>query len=987
MDIQSLQILANQAVEIITPALPALLAGGKEIGKGALNKLGGNITDGISDKARSVFDLICKKEGLPELAEKVANEEAGKKELLEKMIKTHLECDEEFLQCMQGVIVIDNSVSATLQGDNSTLIAPHRDYIDQRQIYFGENVKESAPDQQEMLPNYSPEESIDRYMGDLVKMGNYYPLAKLMDADDVVLESVFVELDSEEQVEDKKNIINRKARNSSEEDIGQLSLKQCVEKHNKLFLLGDPGSGKSSFLKQLAVEYARGYKTRGIFPVFIPLHVCMAEIADKVSNQNDLSGFEREKLLQDVMQSYLYNAVFCRNRLDGGCLYTVFSKKLSDGKVLFLFDGLDEVTEDLRSVACDVISAMCKMPDCDCRVLVTCRVRSFNDSLRPSGFHISKLAKLTPVQVKLFIEKWYTAQALKIGEDVADKALPIKDLQVRALEKNLIGFAENPMLLTCMAIIHRRDTKLPKERVKLYDGVIRLLLIDWQSEKKRELSDALTKLLSDDKRLQEVVEYIAYLAIAARPKSTAPVILEHDYLLTSLAKHDVISGDYQLACDLLDFVDHFSGIIRGLGGEGAGRPRQYDFPHKTFAEYLAGRHLLYNNSDDVLERALQDKIGDGENWYNVVDFAGEELLYNNRRGLFELKNLIQQLALGEDNRELADWRHLLYAGKFAAMVGRKEITQDSAKQTSSKQYLESLLKVSAEGLKKNDLTVFERVEMARSISALGDPRFNPDFYCLPFENLCGFVEIPASMFWMGDGDKKSESRKHKVDIYAYYMSMFPVTIEQYKLFKPELNDLQDVSSYDANRPITNITFYDALEYCKWLTNELCASERTPDEIQNRLRDGWSITLPSEAEWEKAARGTDGWNYPWGNEFKADSANYSGTNLGKTSGVGCFPKGRSVYGVEDTAGNVWEWTRSLWGEDFVKAEYSYPYKIEDNQRENVKADDSVFRVVRGGSFFNDTSGLRSAYRLRSLPYSRSRDIGFRVVLSPFSQSER
>jgi formylglycine-generating enzyme required for sulfatase activity len=181
-----------------------------------------------------------------------------------------------------------------------------------------------------------------------------------------------------------------------------------------------------------------------------------------------------------------------------------------------------------------------------------------------------------------------------------------------------------------------------------------------------------------------------------------------------------------------------------------------------------------------------------------------------------------------------------------------------------------------------------------------------------------------------------------------------------------------------------VSWHEALAYCRWLTETLRKSAKTPEPLATLLRKGgdgrgpWQVTLPSEAEWEKATRGTDGRIYPWGNDPDPNRANYSDTGIGGTSAVGCFPGGANpAYGVEELSGNVWEWTRSLWGKDS-----SYPYKP-GASRENLDAPGDVPRVVRGGSFNYSRRGVRAACRDWDTSDFRFNLIGFRVVVSPFS----
>ena len=181
----------------------------------------------------------------------------------------------------------------------------------------------------------------------------------------------------------------------------------------------------------------------------------------------------------------------------------------------------------------------------------------------------------------------------------------------------------------------------------------------------------------------------------------------------------------------------------------------------------------------------------------------------------------------------------------------------------------------------------------------------------------------------------------------------------------------------ANHPVVEITWHDAVEYCQWLTERLREWSGTPEPLATLLKqEGWRVTLPSEAEWEKAARGTDGRIYPWGDEFDAGKANTGETGIGHSSAVGCFPQGSSSYGCQDMAGNVWEWTRSLYGQ------YPYPpNQKEQVQREDITAGNDRARVLRGGSYWNFQWGARCAYRLRHAPLYRLDYLGFRLVVRP------
>jgi formylglycine-generating enzyme required for sulfatase activity len=245
----------------------------------------------------------------------------------------------------------------------------------------------------------------------------------------------------------------------------------------------------------------------------------------------------------------------------------------------------------------------------------------------------------------------------------------------------------------------------------------------------------------------------------------------------------------------------------------------------------------------------------------------------------------------------------------------------------------------------------------------------------PFEP--EMILIPAGEFLMGsdlliDEDANDDEQpQHSLYLPDYYLSKTPVTNVQYAAFvqatgynRPKHWDSGKPPKGKEDHPVVYVSWYDAVAYCRWL------SEAT----------GKSYHLPSEAEWEKGARGSDGRIYPWGNQWDAKRCNSEkDPREGDTTPVKAYPQGVSPYGLLDMAGNVWEWTRSLWGKDAPEPYFEYPYNPE-NGRENLKASNNVRRVLRSGAFVDRDSGVRCARRHSDEPDLRSGKLGFRVVVS-------
>jgi formylglycine-generating enzyme required for sulfatase activity len=289
-------------------------------------------------------------------------------------------------------------------------------------------------------------------------------------------------------------------------------------------------------------------------------------------------------------------------------------------------------------------------------------------------------------------------------------------------------------------------------------------------------------------------------------------------------------------------------------------------------------------------------------------------------------------------------------------------------------------------MRSTQLSAVARVAAGNELARLGDPRFRADACYLPNEPLLGFVEIPAGPFFMGSDPTRDpqayrdEAPQHELTLPPYYIGRYPVTGGQFRAFIGHSGHQaeNEGSLYGpANHPVVWLGWLDALKYCEWLTARLRDWEGTPEPLSTLLRhEGWYVTLPSEPEWEKAARGTDGRAYPWGNEPDNACGNFGGTGIMTTSAVGCFPAGVSPYGIEDMSGNVWEWTRSVWG--------PYPYPADEAgraEREYLEVREGVRRVRRGGAFFSSPRSVRCTVRLGSGPYPHGGGMGCRAVLRP------
>ena len=239
---------------------------------------------------------------------------------------------------------------------------------------------------------------------------------------------------------------------------------------------------------------------------------------------------------------------------------------------------------------------------------------------------------------------------------------------------------------------------------------------------------------------------------------------------------------------------------------------------------------------------------------------------------------------------------------------------------------------------------------------------------MPYESIkIEMITIPAGNFTMGSNNESDEKPVHTVYLNEYKISKYTITVGQFKKFV-------NATGYNAgnywkkpgfsqkdNHPVVNVSWNDAVAFCKWAEGR----------------------LPTEAECEKAARGTDGRKYPWGNSNPSGNLlnfadnntnfNWSDKNVNDgyeyTSPVGNYPSGASPYGVMDMVGNVWEWC-SDW--------YDSNYYANSPSSNPTGPTNGTNRVNRGGSWFRSDYYVRCAYRNYSTPVARDNSLGFRLV---------
>lgn len=837
-----------------------------------------------------------------------------------------------------------------------------------------------------------------------------------------------------------------------------------------LVLLGDPGSGKSTFINFVAACLAGEALKRedvnltlltrplpddegndGEDPQpwhhgpLLPLRVILRDLAAKSLPEPDRPATADH--LWAYLDAHSHTPAFV----------PFLREHFQHQGGLLLLDGLDEVPEaDVRRAQVVQLVADLKATLPKARILVTSRPYAYRQQdWQLSGFAVALLAPFTAGQIRRFIDRWYAYSAAGRGWTEAKATQDAAELRRTIADRpELRDLAERPLLLTLMTSLHAwRGGTLPGKRALLYDETVDLLLNRWENlrlvkdpETGRPLHKSLAEVLKvGPEALRQLLEKLAYEAHAAQPdaEQDQPVDLPEETViaaLLSLSRRDDLRPRL-----LAGYLRDRAGLLVDRGGG------IYTFPHRTFQEFLAACYAADRNRIEALTTAAR---ADPSRWREVlllsVGHAGK-----NYAGV--VWDYVPYLCREDadpppDGAVLAETE--LWGAHLAGLALREVETDPANVGPRDRPTLRRVRQRLTLALRDERLAAAERAQAAVSLAVLGETRAE----VLDVDAM-RFCYVPPGPFTMGMDDPPQDDDlniqdifdsampMHTVDLHTpYWLARFPVTNAQYRAFVADggyqeaqhwaqaiangmweagkvrgFSWIAEKEVYDwvtrngpydydlpfnlPNHPVVGVTWYEALAFCHWLTQRWQKTGWLPTD--------WQARLPTEAEWEKAARGgahipqtpqivalSDGIPFAGFEPSLVDNkdnppaaaaerANCKDSKINASSGVGCFPGGCSPYGCEEMLGNEWEWTQTRYGRhDNDKSTgrwvfdplYSYPYRPDDG-REQLDGDVDMARVLRGGSWANDERWLRCACRDGYNPHVDVVYFGFRVVVSP------
>jgi formylglycine-generating enzyme required for sulfatase activity/energy-coupling factor transporter ATP-binding protein EcfA2 len=738
--------------------------------------------------------------------------------------------------------------------------------------------------------------------------------------------------------------------------------------HEQLILLGEPGSGKSTFLRHFAwilarrgldqndatTELFRWPPNPQLLPIILPLRTLSHRIA--------VEGSQATTVFASLCAEM--HAV-CMHRVED-----LLSAALDQGNAILLLDGLDEIPVDEKlGVSASRLTTLTTIRDfvqlySKIRVIVSCRTRAFDGtSQNILNWRTEEIAPLTLGQVRHFVRAWYGELVAK-GQITSEQAKHLIATLIDSIvaSPRLTAMSQTPLLLTMMALVLLNKGELPRDRPQLYERILALLLGTWdQVRGGQSLADAVGLPDWGSERFQPLLDQLSYDAHKQATSQDGRGQLDRSTLRDALIAYfeqASVPDAWGRAKRCLDYFEQRSGLLA------PDSPDSYVFAHLTLQEHCAGRHIAFN-SEDPVALAMYHRADD--RWREPI-FLGAGLLHP-----AALQSLLSDLIdreEGGNTKEPARWyRDLILAAEIAKdrdwnYLRTRPMLKVDRLQRDLREGFVALL-----GDKNQPLPVIERVRVGFLLGELGDPRFPVTIEQWQAElerALAGdsngyFCRVEVGEYIIGSSDedpnaRESEKPQHRVKIEQLFLiARYPITNAQWQAWvaaggeSPNYENDNDLNH--PNQPVVGVMWEMASRFNVWLSTHM----------------RYSVRLPSEYEWEAAARGGDARRYPWGDDWRDDAAaTYENEQVRGNewvSPIGCFPAGAAPCGALDIAGNVWEWTSDQWR--------SYPGATKPFIEEDYK-------TLRGGSYYDDGISSRCGARVR-LDLNYGYIFGFRIVI--------
>ncbi len=750
-----------------------------------------------------------------------------------------------------------------------------------------------------------------------------------------------------------------------------LHLKHLAAARNRLVILGAPGSGKSTFVRYLALCLAgagiegwtrdanltslENWPHGTLTPVYVELRRFVTSTyfpPTGAVTAEHLWKYIENALLGEELKEYARDL---RNELE-------------EGYGLLILDGLDEVPYDERKLKerqtqLSGLAQSLQTRFGGSRIIVTSRPNAYEGWNLP-GFEAIRISEFEDEHRQELAERLYRASGLR-EEEAQAKAEALNE-QLEGIDPKL---KDRPLFVTLMATLYLKggDAGLPSRKGTLYRESLMLLLDRWT--RSRPGAPSLVEILGD-KTVEELYGRLAALAYAVHDSSndgegTAEIkeglLLEY---LRPFGKH--------VRMDIITYLCENAGVLLAPGQRG--NEEVFHYAHRTFEEYLAAAHLVGLYEKEESFRQVKEVItGKPETWRVPCGFVGDVLADTGRK--VDLWQLLGEL-LEEEPPKSGDDPHWWLGWLGATIVEEQGLYhQKKLNKLTEQPVWNALVKWLVALLETAQaLLPVERAMCGRVLGLLGDTRKGVGLRLdgLPEIEWCEITAPEGGKFVMG-AKNEEDSPHHEAQLgYSFKMAKYPITYRQFQSFvgsgeydkgewwegfpqgyQPQELDQGDIK--ENNRPRDNVSWYQAVAFTRWLTTKYWAV--------GVLKEGEEVRLPTEQEWEYAARSTDERQYPYGNEFDATKGNTNETGIGSSSAVGSFPDGVSPFGVLDMSGNMWEWCLN---------KYSNPKEI----AVDASGDD---RVLRGGSFPNHQDDASCLYRYSYPPNVDLYGLGVRVVV--------